>query len=248
MPSSDPVEIPEVEAIAAFEELKGALEALDETKLRALRFPASEAASRGLWLAGNAERDRSRFEAQFTSPPLEAIDSLRKRALAVKGAELTAAKAATAPEPPDLDAARSLRRRHLKVVDAVLDGEPEHEAAIAQIVSGRGTRDLGSDLVELAAMERKQWARISATGLVNEAELERMDQLGVDVLRWAGRKDEPGAAADPRAAERRAFTYLAEAYDLVRDHARLVYRDDPDAWQRDYPSLYTHEATPSASS
>ncbi len=34
---------------------------------------------------------------------------------------------------------------------------------------------------------------------------------------------------------------MATAYQLIRDYAQVIYRDEPDTWRRDYPSLFTHE-------
>jgi hypothetical protein len=241
MPGTNVEEIPEVEAIASYESLKELLDDLPTDGLRSLRFTANEAASRGLWLAGNAQRDGAKFVAMYANPPLAEIESIKQRALAVKGAELLATKTGQTLEQPDIAGARIIRKRHLKIVDAVVGETPDNMQQIADIIQGRGTRDLGSDLIDLAALERANWSAIVATGLVQEADLEQMDQLGVQILAWAGRSGEGTPDTNPRGAEQRAWTYMATAYQIIRDYAQVIYRDDPDTWRRDYPSLFTHE-------
>lgn len=229
------IEIPTAEAIAAYQAVKPMLDALPEEALYALRFPAPEATARGLWVAGNAERDRERFIEMYKDPPLEAIDSLEQRALAVKGAELAAPDPDTPAEPPDLERGRELRKKHLKVLDAVFFGDAGTTEKLEEIRSGRGNRDLGSDLIDLSALEAKHWPRVLATGLISADERKELDPLGAATLRWAGRSDTP--APNPREAEQRAWTHMAQAYNLVRDYAFVLYRDDPDGYARDYPAL-----------
>ena len=75
---------------------------------------------------------------------------MKQRALAVKGAELLATKEGQNVAQPDIAAARRTRKRHLKIVDAILGEDEEASLKIADILKGRGTRDLGSDLIDVS--------------------------------------------------------------------------------------------------
>lgn len=111
-PSTD--SIPDVEFLEAFERTREALDAIPAEKLAPVRVNPSEAMARGIRVAENAQRDRVAFEAMYVNPPLEAIDWLRARAMAVKGAELSAKKheAEGAVRAPDFTAARAERDGH----------------------------------------------------------------------------------------------------------------------------------------
>lgn len=84
--------IPDVEFLEAFDRVRSDLDKIPSKDLEPVRLNTEEATARGMRAADNAHRDRYRFEETYAEPPLEEIDWLRARAMAVKGAELSATK------------------------------------------------------------------------------------------------------------------------------------------------------------
>lgn len=227
-----------MEAVRAFEELLPALLAIPEAELLPLRYTATEATLRGLWLSQNALRDLPRFEHLYKNPPLSEIRQMRTRALAIKGADLAAHTNEVTSEAPDIVGLRNLRDKGLAVLRAVFHADEAMLARVAAIEAGSGHSDLGSDAIETASLLRSHWDPVAKTGLVLAAEVESLDQGGVDVLRWAGRRGESYKSVN-RENEQRAFTLMAQTYALIRDHAFLIWRLQAEVWQTDYPSLYS---------
>jgi len=87
-----------------------------------------------------------------TAAPLAQIDSLRQRSLAVLGAEIVTGVPDEVPSPPDLARARELRKKHLAILSGVFFGDQKVTKKLEDIRGGRGNRDLGTDLMELSAV------------------------------------------------------------------------------------------------
>lgn len=230
-------EVPSSEAIQTFESLKGELVEIPEMLLAGLRFSAEEAASRGLWLSGNAARDETLFSNMYRTPPLDEIRSMRARSLAIKGAELVESPD-TPAQPPDIERARHLREKHLSINGAVFFDDEAVQKKLAEIRSGQGHHDLGGDMIGIAAIETQNWKRLASTNMVSKKEVAEIEALGVDILRWAGRREDE-TRSSAREMEQRAWTYMAGAYNLIRDYAQVIYRDESEVWKRDYPSLFS---------
>lgn len=234
--------IPDVEFLEAFEMTREALDAIPAEKLKHIRLNPGEAMARGMRVAENAQRDRVAFEAMYVNPPLEEIDWLRTRAMAVKGAELSAKilEKDDAVKAPDFTAARAERHEHITKLRAVLLGDREVGDRLDKILENRGHQDLGNDLAAIAALEREYWPAIRATGLISEKAVEHAAETGVQILRWEEHKDRE---TDGRDYIRRAMVLLEEAYSQVRDYAFPLYRENPGKWREDYPSLYARTGT-----
>ncbi len=82
--------IPVEELLEAFERVRGALDEIQSEHCDPVRVDPTEVTARGIQVAENAWRDRTEFEEMYRHPPLDEIDWLRTKALAVKGAELSA--------------------------------------------------------------------------------------------------------------------------------------------------------------
>ena len=227
------------DARAAFESLKPVLIEMDDGALIPIRYTATEAVVRGLWVSDNAERDLEQFEATYREPPVEEIQSLRRRTLAVKGAEL-AEKPAASLSPPDVDRTKVLRKKFIAVERAVFLGDDEKQAELDEIEKGYGHRDLGSDGIMLADIADQNWTAIAPTELIDRAEVDELRRRSLDVLHWAGRR-EGKSQSSSRLMEQRAWSYMAEAYNEIRDLAFSMYRNNKALWERDYPSLYAEK-------
>lgn len=216
----------------AYKELEPILEAIPEDGLRPLRFPASEAASRGVAMAAHAVGDLPRFDEVYKRFPKAEIESLEKRALAVLGASIADG---APPLRPDFSQARSLRGRLINLLRGLGWEDEALQKELEDIERGKGHQDLADDLARLAELARDRQDMLSKAGLDVEAAAADMSRLSRDVLRWAGRKDK--SSRGTRMREQRAWTYFAEAYEAVREHARVLYLDQSREFARRYPSL-----------
>lgn len=242
-PPFQDIDIPVAKATEAWEAVKDRAEAIPTDRLHPLRYPASEAAARGLWVAGNAKKDIVRFEGLYREPPIELILLMETLALSVKGAE----QASLVPVPvlttEQLQSFRKLRGRILAVLQAVFFDDEDVEAEIDRIQRGSSQKDLGDDLLELAKLisQPETWKKLVATGLVNQTDLTALETAGAAVLAWVGSKPKTKGAKKPtqpaRILEQRAWTQMAEAYNKLRDLALPLYREDTASWEYHYPNL-----------
>jgi hypothetical protein len=136
----------------------------------------------------------------------------------------------------DFEWARQQRQRTLKVSEAVCFGDEDKLAELGAIYLGRGNRDLGTDLIDIAAFVRKNGKIFESTGLITEADLVKMETVGREIVEWTLRR---GDDVGSRFAEQRAWTSMAKAYELIRCHAHPLYFGREDEWVTRYPSLFS---------
>jgi hypothetical protein len=230
--------IPDVDVITAFDRLKPELDLIAESDLITKRLGTNRAMQRGMSLAQVALDDRSMFIAVYKNPPLKEIDSLKDRAMAVKGAEIGDEDGVS--EPPDLDRARELRTEHTLVLKAVFRKAPAVLEQLEALPMGKAYENLGTACLMLAAIERKHWDKINQKKMLTTEEAVELGQLGMRILKWEQHR---GSDQD-RPYTRRALTYLDQAYTKVRLYARVVYEGRRDEWRERYPALYTFTVSP----
>lgn len=230
--------IPETSARQSYLKLKPILDKLED--LHGLRFSPEEATGRGLWMTQFAKQDKARLKALYKQAPVSIIDELESRALAVKGASLEVSAVVEELSSDELFQARKQRDELLLQIQAVCFGDAEIQKELARIRSGRGHRDLGNDLLDVATLvtQKKVWSKMKSAGFLSEKGLEDLQDKGARILRWTGRSSDP-LTQNPREAERRAWSYLVEGYNLVRDYTRVLYREEPELWEYRYPSIYS---------
>jgi hypothetical protein len=227
---------PEAAVLDAFEALKPTLLTLKPESLRGLRMPAEVATGRGLALARQVTTDRTRFEDLYKNPPLALFDSLERRALAVKGAALTDEFAPVVEvSEEELKQAMYLRRKHLSILSTVFFDKEDVLKELSEIRTGRGHRDLGGDLVDLAALlSRKEiWGVVKPTTLVKDSTVNELEVLGLKILRWL---DGDNSENNGRRFERLAWNYLMEAVDKVMVLSRPLY-ESQEEWEAAYPAF-----------
>lgn len=228
-------------AVGAYREVEDPLMQIPEAEVKPLRHTASVATSKALVMEVNAVRDIPLFDATFIESPTPLILTLKTAALAIKGAEILSPGKQTIPKP-DIKLARKLKKKYLNILEAVFSDNKEIEEKIKKILTGRGNLDLGSDLINIAVLISMHLETLTATGLMVQEEIEMLDPLGEQLLKWVGQETEDHS----RDKERRAWTYMARIYDDIREHARFIYRKDLDTWKRDYPNLLAvKSSTPS---
>ncbi|HAA53622.1 MAG TPA: hypothetical protein DCE42_02635 [Myxococcales bacterium] len=232
----------EEEAKAAYIALLPRLKQLPKSKRARLRYNPEESTRRGLWIAFFATQDRPLFMEYYRNPPLESIDFLRQSALAVVGAALTHTPEQIECKVEDLQRAKEIRRRYVAQCKAIFFGERAIEQRLHKIGKARQNVALGQELIELASFlqEPEHWERIGPTGLLLERDVEECEALGERIVQWASQVNVP-ASEFPREMERRAWSLFVEAYQSVRDHAAVIFREQTNRWHFCYPSLFTHK-------
>ena len=228
-----PVEISAGEAIKAYRSLEDILNALLKEALLQLRFEAYEALARALWMLTFAKKDIPLFEACYVNPPIPAINILETAAMAMSGAEFLS-KGKKIPRP-DMTEARGLKKKYEAIITAVFIADPEVMKKLKKIAKGRGNVNVGTDLIAISNLILTHEDRLITTGLIVPEEVETLDKLGKQILQWAQQNSDD--ADDFRDKERRAWTYMSNLYNEIRDHARLIYRKDLDTWKVRYPNL-----------
>ncbi len=220
---------PPGEAIAAYYEIRSSLSELARDELLPLPQDLTRSIGNGLKVASSAIGDRQRFIDVYRNPPLELIDSLRTRALALRGAAIVTGSSSRERGTDDIERARKLRARHVTLIRAIFFGDETMEARLSQTVLNRCAEQSGSALLALAALERKHWELISTTGLISVEEVAELEALGrgISIRKGALRGE----------WERRAWTAMSAACRCVRDHAYILYCRDLMEWDRLYPSL-----------
>ena len=222
-------------SVDAYRQLEPILLQIPKDKLEPLRFSATQALSRGLWMSSNAVKDIPLFKATFVEPPIEAIQNLEPASLAVKGADLLFSRRNTVPKP-DIKLARSLKKRYLAIVRAVFPNNDEVEKRLNEVRKGRGYINLGGDLISLGSIIFTYKDMLVASGLLLKEEVDKLEPLGKHILQWTALQGSPEKKIS-REEERRAWTYMVGLYNEIRVHAGFIYRDDLKNWKRKYPHL-----------
>jgi hypothetical protein len=94
------------------------------------------------------------------------------------------------------------------------------------------------DLIGVTGVLRQYWGALQGKTPVSVADLERAEELGQQLVKALGVKEQAPAVDDAAALDRkRAFTLLAVAYGEVRDAVLYVRRNSRDADQI-APSFY----------
>ena len=234
--------IPVSDTVIAYNRLKHNLENIPDHKIRKLRFSASEATARGLWLASNAVRDILLFEEVYKNPPIAEINGLEQASLAIKGAQFL-----DNPDsiilPPDMIRAKEIRKKHLAILIALFFDDKILIEQINKINKGKGHLNLGSDMIDIAAFESKHWDKFKHTKLVTRDDIIELDKLGQEILVWVGQKTK--IFNNTRNKERRAWSYMVKLYNIVRNHAYLLFVDNPKKWKEDYPNLMSQNKSSS---
>jgi hypothetical protein len=219
----------------AFENVESPLLLMPRDKVMT-RMPCSvtEGTGRGLWVAMNYEEDRPLFLATYRTMPVVAMDDIRTRSLALKGA---ANKSGNDTPAPDRDHGRKLCRKFgLTYRNVFFEDEAKAQELQASLTgqSGRKVKKLGDRLIACSRLGLKYHRRMCATGLITVKEFSEMEALGLELLAWTVSQRQPAESDD---LVRRAFTYMAESYNFIRNRAFVIYENDPSGWENRYPDL-----------
>jgi hypothetical protein len=112
-------------------------------------------------------------------------------------------------------------------------------AEILQDLQGaKGHKNMAVDLIGVTGVLRQYWSALEGKTPVSVADLEHTEQLGQQLVKALGAREQAPAVDNAAALDRkRAFTLLAVAYGEVRDAVLYLRRNSGDAEQI-VPSLY----------
>jgi len=167
--------------------------------------------------------------------PVDTIDKLTDYVFAAYYAHVIAdAPARNVEKLQKLNEEAVPLREDLLVQAAALAHKGFFDAAkVEEIRGGSGYLDTANDLIGLSLMFRMNWPTVETKTTVVQAECERADQLGRDILIALGARLQPNGepttieeAIDRRA---RAFTLFQRNYEACRKAAAYLRWDEGDA-------------------
>lgn len=180
-------------------------------------------------------RLRPRMVRELPLMPLAEVDALEDRTLAVYYAHTLCM-----PRPrsdQDLQAAyeegRLLREELLQSAEILARKGHLDPHRVAGIRRGRGWFDLAEDLVALSLLYRQAWSPVSSKCVVTQADCERADALGRQLLRMLGDRMQPAAEGmtmdQARDQRLRCYVLFLGAYDWCRRAAGYLRWPEDDA-------------------
>ncbi len=235
-------------ALQSYQRLEEEIVALPEERIGRVTADVAQAASIALGALPNLEQLRPEFSRLGDGgAAVQALDSLRDRALAAFFAHLRAL-----PEAQDsevvllLERARPLRENLLRVAESLAGFGLLPESSVASIRAGHGNIDTAQDLTLLAALFEANWERVGSKVPFGAELVEQAAQLGPELLQAVGTREVGEVRKDPSfdwpALRARAFRLLVEAYEELRRATNYVRWSQGDA--RVYaPSLHTRFAS-----
>lgn len=109
---------------------------------------------------------------------------------------------------------------------------------LLDLQGAKGHKNMAVDLIGVTGVLRQYWSALEGKTPVSVADLEHAEQLGQQLVKALGAREQAPAADGAAAMDRkRAFTLLAVAYGEVRDAVLYVRRNSGDADQI-APSFY----------
>lgn len=180
------------------------------------------------------------IEATFKSFDGRHIDNLERYASAALYGHTRWLFAAEPSVPLQQMIAEAMKRRASLV--SVLETATVYELIPADIVrdlqGAKGHKNMAVDLIGVTGVLRQYWSALEGKTPLTVADLERAEQLGQQLVKALGEKEQAPAVDDAAALDRkRAFTLLANAYGEVRAAVLYLRRDAGDA-DLIAPSLY----------
>ncbi len=235
---------------AAWAKYEDRARALDPSEVSAARLDVTQAAAIAQAGAANLLGQREALDAAFRTVPWEVIERVPEVALAAQHADLLHRVAVdeTAPFADILARVNTLRGLLLDDLSAQVHRGRMPEKLLADIRAGDNSmRDKANDLNDLAVAYRTAWETLSGRTTVEVDEIEEASTLATTILARIGSGHVASAAKEGElstgALRRRAFTLLAEDYDIVRQHGAFLFWNMPGGWEQYVPSLWSGRGT-----
>lgn len=221
------------EAAEAYARLEAEIEAVPDARMQRVSTDVPMAVSLVLGALPEIEGLVPDLSDVFKNPPIDRIERLRDRALALLFAHILWAPRATKLIEEELQEARLLRQQLLSAADAHVKFGQMDARSVEVIRQGSGHLDRANDLIALAALFWANWDAIAARTMVTEEQLERASILGTFLVAELGAKALGTGAAAQRAElgkrRHKAFTLLIEDYNEVRAAIQYLRRKEGDA-------------------
>jgi hypothetical protein len=224
----------------ALEQTRPAMDALAEAELLPVNLDPLAVVSLVRGALPNLSNLRERIVAELDNFDLSQLERLETYARALLQAQIVYLGLSGAPQ--ELSAlsaeASGLRTLLLSDVGALIRRGRLSASCLWGVKRRKGHRNVASDVLSLAAVLRNHWATIANGTAVTEAELERAESLGAELIRLIGRQmHTPEAIAKAASDRNRAYTLTVRTYNELRQAVMFVCRHQADA-ERVAPSLY----------
>ena len=168
------------------------------------------------------------------------VDQLETYALALLQAQSEHVSATIPPEEIAKLGDEATELREFFLADATALGKRGYiNARTLNELSGTvGYKNVAGDILVLAALFRRNWATISTKTGVTEAELNRAEVIGDQLIRAVGLREQgPTKVAAATLERQQAYTLFVRTYDQVRRVVNFLRWDEGDA-DDIAPSLY----------
>lgn len=134
----------------------------------------------------------------------------------------------------------SLRKKIIREMEFAYRDNPLALMKLQEIKNGKGHKDMLLDLLELAILGRDFPEDLIKTNF-NNSLLNRAKALHEEVtLAYAEMKVHDNKTSEARLIRDKAFTWLKEVMDEIREYGKFVFADDP-AKLNNYVSEFYHE-------
>jgi hypothetical protein len=224
----------------ALNRVRAEMQGLDESQYLTVNLEILAATSTALGAMPEIKQLRAEIAEELPKFDLTQLDKVETYALAAMQAHTVYLGAYTAPEciPGLVEQAIAMRELLLTDATALAKRGLLSSAKLAELKGTNGHRNSASDLLTLANMFRANWQAIAPKTAVTEAELDRAEILGDQIITALGYKEQaPAILADVAVERTQAYTLFMRAYDQLRKAVNYLRWDEGDA-DAIAPSLY----------
>jgi hypothetical protein len=215
----------------SYDALTPAMLALKPAELRTVNIDIRSATTLVLTAIPKVLARRDEFVKQFPLFPIELMDTLEQRTLALDYANSNLLASAKQLEPIGELVERGAARRTLLVGEvryAALHGLVD-DSPLDAVGGNTGHRGLASDLFTLSLLIRNNWARLEGKTQLTLAQISEAEQIADHLIMAVGARTQPEHGFDPSADMRgRAFTLFIVAYEQVRKWMATLFEDEID--------------------
>jgi hypothetical protein len=217
---------------AALERVRPELQALDANDVRLLKVDVPTAVSRALGAAPKIRGMRAEIVSSAPNVDVERLDKLEDYAYALQEAHVRYLGAGKSPDELRALGAEGDTLRILLRSDAValVNRGLIDPACLASCTGLSGYKTIATELGILSAVMISNWSKIQCKCGVTEQDLKRATTIGGALLAYVGlREQSPEMKAAAMDLRDRAFTLLANTYDLARRVVTFLRWDEDDA-------------------
>lgn len=215
----------------SFDLLTPAMLALKPAELRTPNIDIANAVTTVLGSIESILARREAFVKHFPLFPIELMDTLERRTLALDYANTMRLMSTKQMEPVPQLAERGIARRTILVGEikyamlrGLIDAPP-----LEELGGNTSYRTIASDLFALTYLLRNHWSRLEGKTQLTLAEISEAEQIADHLITALGARKQAEHAFDPSSDMReRAFTLFIVAYEQVRKWLGLLFENEID--------------------